>query len=241
MLTLSVEDGMRLTLPILALCSLITWGPLPAKADDHIEVFGGYSFVQATVPITTTFGSCNAPVPSCMLHFLTKGNLNGWELAGTLRPGSWFGITADFGGYYGRDTAGPGGSTMHFQTYLVGPKIALPGKKSFWICAPFTESPKNGGRHCVKVSPFGHVLLGVAHAWTGNGYEATGITIPSSGTTFATALGGGIDMKLGHVIGLRPIQIDYLLTRFNPGSSGLPPNSATQNEFRASAGLVVRF
>jgi hypothetical protein len=109
---------------------------------------------------------------------------------------------------------------VHFQAYLFGPKIALPGK---------------------KVSPFVHVLLGVARAWTGNGYEVTGITIPSSATTFATALGGGIDIKLGHFIALRPIQIDYLLTRFTLGSSGFLHNSATQNEPRASAGLVVRF
>jgi hypothetical protein len=199
---------MRLAGAFLACCLLLLC-PLRASAQDHVEVFGGYSFVHATMPITTGFGPCTG-LPGCQENFLVTGNLNGWEVAGTLRPGTWFGITADFSGHYGTDAASNGHSSAHLNTYLIGPKIAHPG----------------------RVSPFFHVLAGAAHNWTGNGYEAIGTTIPSSQTAFAMAFGGDVDIKLKHSIAVRPIQFDYLLTRFN---------SSTQNEFRVSTGLVVRF
>lgn len=202
---------------LLLLCSFRT------PAQDHFEVFGGYSFVQATVPIITDdLGTCEGP-SYCQNHVLTSGNLNGWEVAGTLRPKTWFGVTADFSGQYGTDKASNGNSSAHLYTFLFGPKIAYPG----------------------RVSPFFHVLVGAAHAWTGNGYELSGTTIPSSQTAFATALGGGIDIKLNHLIALRPVQFDYLLTRFDR-DQGLVIQlhnlvSSTQNEFRASAGIVFNF
>jgi hypothetical protein len=57
------------------------------------------------------------------------------------------------------------------------------------------------------------------------------VTIPTSVNAFATAFGVGIDIKVAPFIALRPIQIDYLITRFN---------SSTQNQPRVSAGLVLR-
>jgi hypothetical protein len=171
------------------------------------------------VPITTSFGPCSG-TPACTIHLLNTGNLNGWELAGTLRPGSRIGITADFSGYYGTDAAGHGHSDVHLYTYLFGPKVVLlPG----------------------RVSPFVHVLAGAAHAWPGNGYEAIGTTESSSQTAFAMVLGDGVDIKLKHFIAVRPIQFDYLLTRFSQDAGNLTTAAYTQNEWRASAGLVARF
>lgn len=74
-----------------------------------------------------------------------------------------------------------------------------------------------------RVSPFAHVLIGAAHFGAGN---------PGSDTSFAAAVGGGIDLRLAHGIYWRVIQGDYLPTRFNGG---------TQNNVRVSTGLVVRF
>ena len=74
-----------------------------------------------------------------------------------------------------------------------------------------------------RVSPFAHVLVGGAHFGAGN---------PGSDTSFATAIGGGIDIRIGHGFYWRMIQGDYLPTRFNGG---------TQNNVRVSTGLMVRF
>jgi hypothetical protein len=73
-----------------------------------------------------------------------------------------------------------------------------------------------------RVSPFAHVLFGGAH------FDAGAV----STTTFATAIGGGIDTKINDRFSWRIIQGDYLLTRFG---------SQTQNNARVSTGIVFRF
>lgn len=72
------------------------------------------------------------------------------------------------------------------------------------------------------ISPFAHFLVGGAHESIGGPTQ----------NAFATALGAGIDLKVLPFISIRPIQFDYLATHFN---------SATQNQPRISAGVVVHF
>ena len=82
------------------------------------------------------------------------------------------------------------------------------------------------------ISPFAHFLVGAAHE---SGASSSGPLLTTTGpvqTGFATTLGGGIDLKVLPLISIRPLQVDYLLTHFN---------SATQNQFRISAGVVVHF
>jgi hypothetical protein len=80
------------------------------------------------------------------------------------------------------------------------------------------------------ISPFAHFLVGVAHESIGT--SANALTSGPTQNAFSSAVGGGLDLKVLPFISLRPIQIDYLLTHFN---------SSTQNQFRYSAGVVVRF
>jgi hypothetical protein len=73
-----------------------------------------------------------------------------------------------------------------------------------------------------RVSPFAHILIGGAHVSTG----------PFSDTSFAVAIGGGIDTRLVHGIYWRIIEGDYLPTRFFGN---------TQNNARLSTGIVLKF
>jgi hypothetical protein len=73
-----------------------------------------------------------------------------------------------------------------------------------------------------KIRPFAQVEVGVGHVSIDGG---------PSDTCFATDLGGGIDYKLIPHAAWR-FQGDYLSTRFF---------STTQNNFRFSTGIVVRF
>ncbi|MGB0034790.1 MAG: outer membrane beta-barrel protein [Candidatus Acidiferrales bacterium] len=73
-----------------------------------------------------------------------------------------------------------------------------------------------------RVSPFAHVLIGGAH-FSGGG---------ASDTSFATAIGGGIDARIAHGFSWRIIQGDYVITRFF---------GDTQNNARVSTGIVFRF
>lgn len=73
-----------------------------------------------------------------------------------------------------------------------------------------------------RISPFGHLLLGGAHNSTGG----------VGRSSFSMALGGGIDAEMLHGIHWRLIQTDYMMTQFG---------SRSQNSFRFSTGIVLRF
>jgi hypothetical protein len=72
------------------------------------------------------------------------------------------------------------------------------------------------------ITPFGHILLGGGHNSTGG----------VGNSSFALALGGGIDAELAEGIHWRLVQTDYLMTQFG---------SRSQNSFRFSTGIVFRF
>ena len=72
------------------------------------------------------------------------------------------------------------------------------------------------------VSPFVHALFGAARV------SSSG----ASSTSFASAIGGGIDIHPIPLLGFRLIQIDYLNTHFG---------DTRQNDFRLSAGVVLHF
>jgi hypothetical protein len=74
-----------------------------------------------------------------------------------------------------------------------------------------------------KITPFAHALFGVGHE------NLNAVSV--SDTSFATALGGGVDYKLVPAVGWR-FQGDFVQTRFF---------SNTQNDFRFSTGIVLRF
>jgi opacity protein-like surface antigen len=135
-----------------------------------------------------------------------KGNLNGWDgsLEGKIFP--FVGIVADLNGNYGgRDIPTvPIHVDLKEYNFLFGPRVSV---------------------SVGKVRPFAHVLIGAAH----ESLSASGFS--DSDTSFATALGGGVDYKLMRMVGWR-FQGDYLQTRFF---------SNTQNNFRFTTGLVVNF
>jgi hypothetical protein len=177
---------------------------IPSHAQ-RIELFGGYSYVRPQVTyLQTPQGTC--VITGCVTTTTTQNlNFNGWNVGGAFKVLGPLALAADYS-----DTSGSfQGANTHLKTYLFGPQLRFPG----------------------PISPFAHFLVGGAHESTSS---AVGPIITSSPTqnAFATALGGGLDLKLLPLLSVRPIQIDYLLTHFN---------SNTQNQFRYSAGIVVRF
>jgi hypothetical protein len=163
-----------------------------------------------------------------------SNSFNGWEGQGTAFLTPNFGVTADVSGSYrntslsafGTDLGGS--AKQHLYNFLFGPTVA----------ARF-------GTHSV----FGHALFGAARS----GLNA-GVSIPIIGgfstdvnnaTAFAMALGGGVDLGVSPHFAIRPVQIDYVYTRFNSldALAGGLSTSANghQNSFRYSAGVVFRF
>lgn len=167
------------------------------------NVFVGYSYQTAD---STALGIIGGD----------RVNMNGWRvsLEGKLFP--VLGIVTDLSGHYGSESVtepfpvtapGPGGGqasinvTGHEFDVMFGPRV---------------------GVSVGKFRPFGEFEIGVGHMNT----NAFG-----SNTSFATAVGGGLDYKIVRVAALR-LEGDYVTTRFF---------STTQNNFRLSTGIVFRF
>src|SRR6476619_643423 len=136
-----------------------------------------------------------------------RTNLNGWNgsLEGKVLP--WVGLVADFSGLYGSQNVSnvaPFNVDTRMSTVVLGPRVSV---------------------EVGKFTPFAHALFGASHRHD----SASGFS--ESDTSFASALGGGVDYRLIHGIGLR-MQADMLQTRFF---------SSTQNNFRLSTGIVLHF
>jgi hypothetical protein len=143
-----------------------------------------------------------------------RNSLNGWEgsLEGKVVP--WVGIVADFSRHYGsqqgvnpaatcaRVICSPLQDNIVVQTFLFGPRVSV---------------------SVGKIRPFAEALFGGAHFSSNNG--------GGSDTSFATALGGGLDYRIIRPVAWR-FQGDYVQTRFF---------GTTQNNVRLSTGIVLRF
>jgi len=145
----------------------------------------------------------------------------------------YLGIKADLQGY-GSTTSSfvlapspnfPTGANANVQgnlfTYMFGPQIKV---------------------HSPRLQPFVHLLFGGAHSNVyANAFKT--ICVPGSlvcsfsrapsSNAFAMAFGGGIDIPIGHVVAIRPAEVDYLYTNFSNRF-----NNSNQNNFRYSGGIV---
>jgi len=191
----------RITIVCLSVCFLTTLGYGQLPGGN---VFVGYSYLSAD------------------LNAGSRTSLNGWNASAEVKVFPFIGLVGDFSGHYGSPSVQSSG-------LCVVPVGSLPGG-----CANITSvsaSEHNflfGPRVSFSVGkfrPFVHALIGAGHI----SESATGLS--NSSTSFADALGGGLDYHLIPLISWR-IQADALQTRFFSG---------TQNNVRISTGIVVHF
>ena len=211
---------MKKMLGVLALG--LTFGLCVHAADTpQADLFVGYSFVR--------YNSAQE-VPA----FTANGGIStfAWNFNGFL------GLEAELGGYHNGNINNHEFDTTTFS-YLFGPRGSF----------------NRGG----TLVPYVHSLFGGQNAHTSICcvYPTTGVGQPASPgsrvaydqNNFAMAVGGGLDIKLHKHIMLRPIQLDYLLTRFqaptfNPNL--IPPltgesRNRNQNNLRYAAGVAFNF
>ena len=194
---------------LLALMCLLTAVVAAAQIPGG-DVYIGYSYFHAdlstnTRPLSTTF---------------SNSNLNGWNGALELKLLPWISGVADFGGDYGNSRVSPACEAIipcpvtfdvraNLHTFLFGPRASL---------------------SIGKIRPFAHALFGAGHV-SANNSSGSSFPFSTSDTSFATAIGGGLDYKLIKGIAWR-FQGDYLRTSFF---------SSTQNNVRISTGIVFNF
>jgi hypothetical protein len=178
-----------------------------------IDIFLGYSYLRA--------------VPE-----LANGNrlvdLNGGSASIAFNLSRHFALAADFGGYDDSRLrlAGPGAN----------PASVVDASGSAFT---FLGGPRFSFRNHSRITPFAQVLFGAAHAGpvTLSGCTGSSCTPLPAQTAFALTAGGGLDIRLTRHFSLRPIQAEYLMTRFSDPTSGA---GNTQNDVRLSSGILFR-
>lgn len=137
-------------------------------------------------------------------------SLNGGSASFAYNFNNWLSGVGDVGAYHNGNILGTK-TDGTLTTYLFGPRVSY--------------------RHFGRLTPFGEVLFGGAHA----NAHLTGLS--ASDNAFAMTVGAGVDYSLSKHLSIRPLKVDYLLTRF----SELGTRNQNQNNIRASAGVVFRF
>jgi hypothetical protein len=138
---------------------------------------------------------------------------------------SMFGLAADLGGckvfgFLPSSSPLSNKITGNEFTFLFGPRITMRNSSPF---RPFFELNLGGARISLSCN---------------NNTACSGTSFAKS--AFAMTVGGGFDMKLSKKFSLRPVQAEYLYTRFgNSCPFTICTNNNNQNSFRLKSGIVV--
>jgi outer membrane immunogenic protein len=138
-------------------------------------------------------------------------SLNGGSASFAYHIKDWLSAVGDIGAYHSGNILGTGVDGT-LTTYVFGPRISYHSDR--------------------RITPFAQVLFGGAH-----GGESIAGGTSGSENAFAMTIGGGVDYRINHRLSLRPLQVDYLMTRFQEGTT----SNQTQNNLRVSTGIVVHF
>jgi hypothetical protein len=187
----------------------------------RFAAFGGYSS-RADIVFT--------PVSSFPISIPNIERMNGWNGSFEAKLIPVLGVVADASGHYGSYGASAGceailicvpvNGTVNSSLYslMFGPQASV----SLW-----------------RFTPFVHALFGVAHI----NHKADLLALSglsNSDTSFADAFGGGIDFRIVSTVSWR-FQGDLLQTRFFNLSAPVSFIVSTQNGFRGSTGVLIRF
>jgi Outer membrane protein beta-barrel domain len=179
------------------------------------------SYPKFEVPVDFSFINVHPDLP-----VITSFNVFGGGVGGVYNFASFVGIKADFQFY----TQGTGvRKTLEHNGFPAG---QLSANLSTYMFGPQIK------KHSGKLHPFAEALFGTAHS---NEFaqilEDEGITNKSSSdSAFAMEFGGGLDYAIIPYVELRPVEVDYLQTRF-----GVNGTTESQNNFKYSAGINIQF
>jgi len=168
------------------------------------------AYAQETAPRFDVFAGYSYLQANPGVRGTDSFHLNGGNASLAYNVTHWLSGVADFGGYTNGNILRAGNSGT-LSTYLFGPRVSY--------------------RHYRRITPFGQVLFGTAHA------SASAFGTAGTQNAFAITAGGGVDYKLLDHLSIRPFQTEYLLTRFREGT----PSARNENSFRVSTGFVLRF
>jgi hypothetical protein len=197
------------------------------------EVYAGYTFVRFYPN-------------SAVQAFTANGGLGSFQYNFTHH----FSFVAELGGVHnGQLAIGNLGVVEPDQTsftYLFGPRVFF---NKAGVVSPFIEYEVGGFYNSRSFNVPNNLLVFPLPPLSGVGVRVnpTYTKFSSSQNAVAMAVGGGVDIRLSHLIGFRPIQLDYLPTNFSPFNvnliaTGRIYNPTTwQQNIRYSTGILFRF
>jgi opacity protein-like surface antigen len=179
-----------------------------------IETSPAFMYMRTPVSFTLPDGSASF-----------KASFNCAGAGGTIAYNftSVFGLAFDGGGckYFGQTLPALSSKLSGSDfTYMFGPRLTYRNHSAF---RPFAELNFGGNR--LKISCDSNTPC------NGASY---------SKNAFAMTVGGGFDIKLSKKLSLRPVQAEYLYTRFgNSCNLEFCNNNNNQNSFRLKSGIVM--
>jgi hypothetical protein len=202
---------------------VLLFGTTVFAQDDHkIEVTGNYSYIHANP-------QNNQLIPTF--------SLNGGGGSAAFYFSKYIGIVGEFEGY---------GSYTH--------NIVIPANSPYCDSESGCTASAQGNLFTYNVGPivkfrtshfepFVEALFGGAHSnFYGKLYQnCIGCIVATnspSNNAFDFIIGGGIDIPVTPKIAIRPVEFDYLLTRFGNAFTG---GNNNQSNFRYQAGVQFRF
>ena len=214
---------MRKYCVLVGLLMLTTGLALAQDEYPKIETSPAFMFIRTSPNVSRTFEVDGKVVPGESFNCAGGGGTLTYNL------NKFVGVGADLGAckFFG-DTIGLGNKITGYQfTYLFGPRIAYRNASPF---TPFFDL--EFGADKLSVSCQSNAFDCIDAAGTGT----------YSKNAFAMTVGGGFDIKLSRKISLRPIQIEYLYTRFgNNCALAVCNNNNNQNSLRLKSGIVMNW
>ena len=217
--------------------ALLTASVAAATDVPKAEAFLGYNWVRFTsessnLPNFSGLPSFNMNGGNAQLAYTIHPRLSLVLDIGAVHAGSVFGLTNPI-------TGNQSGVDHTIVNFVLGPRYTFT-RHSRWM--PFAQALFGGAR---ATSSTGISLLPGGVVWPPLGVlippgtlQPVGATVQAERTGFAMLAGGGLDIKVGKHIALRPIGADYYLTRLPRFVTG---NDTNMNHFRYSAGVNFLF
>jgi hypothetical protein len=181
-----------------------------------VDVFLGYSFMRVNSAQTIPAFTANGGMATVGF------NLN-----------SHIGLEGEFGFHHNGNV-----NNYEFDTtttsFLFGPRLSYGRSKRF---DPYAHTLFGGTYGTTSIAQDSILVVNPGPTPSGGRYKA-------SQANFAMAIGGGLDVKLNNVVIFRPIQLDYLLTRFQtPSVVNGQAGSANRNQhnLRYAVGFAFNF
>jgi hypothetical protein len=171
--------------------------------DQKNEFFAGYSYQSADINTLTIDPQ--------------RTSQNGVNLEYTRYVTRNLGITGDFSAHFHRDNTNSSGGRFTRK------------RDQYSLLGGLQFKTHNGS----GLQPFVHALFGVAlfRGFTSDITSSGNVFTIDEATSFAMALGGGLDIHTGKRIDVRLIQVDYSPTHFGSG---------WQHNVRLSIGIIFK-